>query len=83
MGPAAKAGGGSEVEAVKIAEKLSPALMQNAKLLAYRLFEICREQGWDKEGMAFNNFGRSWGDIQSTDKAALGDQQGLWEGNPK
>jgi putative DNA methylase len=83
MGPAAKAGGGSEIEAVKIAEKLSPALMQNAKLLAYRLFEICREQGWDKEGMAFNNFGRSWGDIQSTDKAALGDQQGLWEGNPK
>ena len=83
MGPAAKVGGGSEAEAVKIAEKLSPALMQNAKLLAYRLFEICREQGWDKEGMAFNNFGRSWGDIQSADKAALGDQQGLWGGASK
>ncbi len=83
MGPAAKVGGGSEAEAVKIAEKLSPALMQNAKLLAYRLFEICREQGWDKEGMAFNNFGRSWGDIQSADKVALGDQQGLWGGASK
>ncbi len=83
MGPAAKSGGGSEAEAVKIAEKLSPALMQNAKLLAYRLFEICREQSWDKEGMAFNNFGRSWGEIQSAERKAPGDQQGLWEGDSK
>jgi putative DNA methylase len=83
MGPAAKSGGGSEAEAAKIAEKLSPALMQNAKLLAYRLFEICREQSWDKEGMAFNNFGRSWGEIQSAERKAPGDQQGLWEGDSR
>jgi putative DNA methylase len=83
MGPAAKSGGGSEAEAVKIAEQLSPALMQNAKLLAYRLFEICREQSWDKEGMAFNNFGRSWGEIQSAERKTPGDQQGLWEGDSK
>jgi len=79
MGPASRSSGGSEGEATKLAARLSPALLQNAKLLSYRLFEICREREWDKEGMAFNNFGRSWNEISSNSTTFNSDQQNLWE----
>jgi putative DNA methylase len=63
--PGGRAVGGSEGEALALAALLSPNLLDQAKELAYRMFDICRVRGWDTEALAYNAIGQSWGDLKS------------------
>jgi len=63
--PGGRAAGGSEGEALALAALLSPNLLDQAKELAYRMFDICRVRGWDSEALAYNAIGQSWGDLKS------------------
>jgi putative DNA methylase len=63
--PAGRAAGGSEGEALALAALLSPSLLDQAKELAYRMFDICRVRGWDDEALAYNAIGQSWTDLKS------------------
>ena len=64
-GAASRAAGGSERDAMALAKLMSPALLDQAKELAYRLFDLARQQDMDKEAMAFNAIGQSWLDLKS------------------
>ncbi len=63
--PVGRASGGSEAEALELATALSPALLEQAKELSYRMFDICRVRGWDREALAYNSIGQSWADLRS------------------
>jgi len=63
--PAGRVAGGSESEALALAALLSPSLLDQAKELAYRMFDICRVRGWDSEALAYNAIGQSWADLKS------------------
>ena len=63
--PAGRTVGGSEGEALALAALLSSNLLDQAKELAYRMFDICRVRGWDAEALAYNAIGQSWADLKS------------------
>lgn len=63
--PVGRANGGSEAEALALASALSPALLEQAKELSYRMFDICRARGWNQEALAYNSIGQSWADLRS------------------
>jgi putative DNA methylase len=74
-GAASRAAGGSEDEAHALAKMMSPALLDQSKELAYRLFDLARQQNLDKEALAFNAIGQAWADLKGTkedDAAQLG-----------
>jgi putative DNA methylase len=63
--PIGRANGGSEEEALALASALSPLLVEQAKELSYRMFDICRVRGWNQEALAYNSIGQSWADLRS------------------
>ena len=63
--PLSRANGGSEKEALALASALSPLLVEQAKELSYRMFDICRVRGWNQEALAYNAIGQSWADLRS------------------
>lgn len=63
--PLGRANGGSEAEALALASALSPALLEQAKELSYRMFDICRIRAWHQEALAYNAIGQSWADLRS------------------
>ncbi len=63
--PLGRSGGGSEAEAIALASALSSALLEQAKELSYRMFDICRVRGWNQEALAYNAIGQSWADLRS------------------
>lgn len=63
--PVGRANGGSEEEALALASALSPVLVEQAKELSYRMFDICRVRGWNQEALAYNSIGQSWVDLRS------------------
>jgi|688.fasta_scaffold41136_2 putative DNA methylase len=62
--PLGRLSGGSEEEALILASALSPALLEQAKELSYRMFDICRVRGWNQEALAYNAIGQSWADLR-------------------
>ncbi len=63
--PVGRSSGGSESEALALASALSPALLEQAKELSYRMFDICRVRGWNQEALAYNSIGQSWADLRA------------------
>jgi len=63
--PAGREAGGSEIEALELATLLSPNLLEQAKELAYRMFDVCRVNGWDREALAYNAIGQVWGELRT------------------
>lgn len=50
--------------AADIAATLGGGRSEDAKTLAYRLFDLCERKGWSEEGRSYNEFVTSWSEIQ-------------------
>ena len=57
-------GGGVE-EAARLANAMSPARVNTARTLAYRLHAIAERRGWSEDALAFNFLVASWPQLQS------------------
>ncbi len=52
-----------ETASARLLEKLSGKVIDEARQLAYRLYNICERKGWAKEGRDYNALVVSWGGI--------------------
>ncbi len=61
-----------EAGAAELAARLGIGRSEDAKTLAYRLFDICEKKGWPEEGISYNQFVTSWSEIQKKAAGIMG-----------